>query len=249
MGIIKKIIALSLIGGSLTFAILIVGQKSLPPKQNPLTNFQAEDLDGLSVEKAGAYLENSTEKIAQDIARELIARNPNGPVTDGEQKFISALNPEEMVEKIFEDQIGKIDLSEFAPRVEVARLQITAGNQKSLAENYLKNFQAILLHNFSKLDAKFDNPTTSDFFKIASALDKSVNEFYSLLAPEELSNIHREQIRLMLVQKIIYKSLANYENDPLKALIAGQMMPEVNRQLSNLKGEIAAFVVKNRLEI
>ncbi len=250
MSIFKKIIALSLLGGSIAIGILII-RDSHPKFSLPESNLTAksESPNDLAVSEPVNVAVNTTSEIAKNIAEELIKKNPDGPVDLDSGKGIGAVKPEELAGKVLSDQFSKLDLSDFNPQVNFSALRVVNSANKANSENYLKNFQAILKNNFAALDIDFGHPTSEDFKRLAGAYQKSVSEFYSLLVPQGLASIHSEQIRLMSVQKSIFNSLAGYEEDPMKALVAIQLSKEVDKKLADLKSQIAAYITKNGLKI
>jgi hypothetical protein len=184
--------------------------------------------------------QNATQEIAKNIAKEIIRQNPEG---------LTEIKPDQLANEALSKQIQQMDLSDFSPEINWSDLKIINTSDYSIAENYLKNFQAILRNNFNRLSVEFSRPTALDFQKLAEAYRKSVSEFYNLVTPQALAIIHSEQIRLMSVQKAIFENLSDYEKDPIKALVALQLSKEVDEKLNDLKKEIVAYIIKNGLKI
>ena len=244
--IIKKIIALTLIGGSAIFAFLIFQEnRPAPIAIQPLAENKSEALPSELISNA----KNATEEIAKNIAEEIIKQNPEGLLDTDAGKAINAMDPQRLADEVLSKQIAEMDLSDFSPEIKKSDLKIVNTSDSAVAENYLKNFQAILKNNFGRLGVDFSQPTAADFQKLAEAFQKSVAQFYNLVAPQSLASIHSEQIRLMSIQKSIFANLASYEKDPMKALVALQLSKEVDLKLNELKNQIIAYITKNGLKI
>ena len=248
MKIFKLTIALGLVAGSAVFSFMIFQEHRNPivdnslPKTNSTT--KTEPLSG-SLD----FAKNSTQEVAKIIAEEIIKQNPDGPVTADGIAAINAIAPEELAGKVLNEQMESLDLSSFSPEVNFSAIKITAAIDKTSSENYLKNFRAILNNNFGHLGVDFSSPTVRDFEILARAYKKTVAEFYTLLVPQKLAVIHSEQIRLMLIQTAIFETLAGFEQDPLKALVAIQLSKEVDNRLEELKKQLGSFIADNNLTI
>lgn len=246
MKILKTTIGWGLIIGSIFFSFLIFKEHTTSIPQ-PVTSSgsKTESVSSQSLK----LTENSTKEIAKTIAEEIIKKNPSGPTgTDG-ASGISTLNPEELANKVLAQQIENIDLTDFEPQVNFSAIKISPLSDKSALENYLKNFQTILKNNFSGLAVDFKNPALEDFQKLSASYEKTVAQFYTLIVPQKLAAVHAEQIRLMSIQEAIFANLAQYEIDPMKALVAIQLSKEVDSGLNNLKTQVTAFITQNGLKI
>lgn len=247
MSLIKKIFAVALIGGSLVLGFLIISDSRRPLV---IETKKTEGFDALAPRTESApLLKNSTKEVAQEIAEELLRRNPEGPALLENGSGIKAIRPDEIVGKIFSDRLENLDLSEFNPQINGNALKIIKSSDKKLAENYFKNFRAILQNNFSKISADFSNPAAKDLRTLAAIYGKSIAAFYNLLVPEDLAGIHSEEIRLLSIQKAVFENLGNYEADPVKALVALQVLTETDRLFAALNKEMNGYILKNNLKI
>ena len=266
MKIFTKIISLALIAGSAVFGILIIkdGRSSVVNQLSSRETAPHGDLADnsaiatpspviaippsviLSGAKESPRVENlptgnATEKIAKDLAREFVNQENLASQLD--------IDPGKLATKILNNQLNNIDLSEFVPEIKLSELKIVRTNDKRVAENYLKNFQAILKNNFSKFDINFAKPTVEDFLALTKAYEGAISEFYKLVVPESLSEVHQQEIKLLTVQKNIFNNLSNYDKDPLKAFVSAQMAVEIDQQLADLQKTITIFISKNSLNI
>ena len=242
---IRKAIALFLIAGSLAFAALILFKdktRFLPPEQNIVS--KNEELP-----KVGTGKINSTQKIAKNIAAELLKLNPEGPSLENDQPSIIAADPEKLVREIFPDQLKDIDLSFLNPEVKISDLKVADSSDKTLAENYFKNLQAILKNNLSGVSTLLTDPSKENFAVILKAYKAALPQLYQLVVPESLVNLHKEEIRLLTIERNIFENLANYENDPVMAAVSAQAFETAESKLIALIHLMVAFIKNNELRI
>lgn len=238
----RKIISFGLIIGALIFgALIIFDKKMVVVSKNEEQIPKSESANFLNKEVNKPANSNSTETISKNIAQQLAALK--------NQTKIKAEKPEELANKIFSEQVTHFEFPDLNPEIKINDLKIVKSSDKKLAENYFKNRQAIIKNNLSILDLLLSNPSTEDFAKISKAYERTVSQFYNLIVPESLSANHREEIRLLTIQKNIFANLSNYGADPLKALVSAKLLPEVDHNLQNLAKLHSDFVKKNNLNI
>ena len=247
MTVIKRMFAGLLVLGSAVFAIMIIFQNpSKPSLKNKV--FEYESLPTQSPVSANDY--NKTfQDISKAIATELAKANPQGPTVIDGQEGVATVEPEKVADIILAQGFQSVDLKDFDPDVLLSDLKIIKTGDKLLAENYLKNFRAILEKNFSVSGIDFQNPKAENWRSLAKIYQKAIDQFYSLNVPENLATLHQRQIKLMTIQKNIFESLANYENDPFKAFIAASALKETENQLQALSKNFADVAQKNGLSI
>ncbi len=244
---IKKAIAVFLVAGSLVLAVLIlVGNESIIAPTEPKTAVKNEALPQKTTASNEEFRENSTKKIAKSIARELVKS----------EKLTGAdfLNPDDLVSGILPDLQESFDFSageeqDLSREIKINDLRIVKSSDKALAENYFKNLRVIIKTNFPDLTIGFSQPSTEDFKLTALAYQKMAAAVYDLIIPENLTEIHREEIRLLTLYQKIFESLARYQDDPLKALASADLLQKTGPQLENLANMKLIFIKNNDLNI
>lgn len=243
-----KILAVVLIFGSAVFlSLILVDTQGKLVGQTPFSQSKSEN--PLTLSTLLTQTEPTAEEISRKIALELSKLNPQGPSKISGVTGVNAIEPEEMLDRILANELTSIDFKDFEPRVDLDDLKIISDSNPKLAESYLKNFRTILENNFA--GAKFDSETASvkDFQFLVSIYNKTISQFYSLNVPESLASIHLQEIKLLGIQRSVFEALANYEKDPVKAMVASQLLVELDEKFEVLKNEIVGFVNKNQLEI
>ena len=177
--------------------------------------------------------ENLTRGLATKISQMIIEKNPNGPQMANQERTLSVLSTENFVQNAVGDALKNFDASYFQP--EIPKSDIKVGENK----DYFKNFQDIIQKNFANLTLKWENAKNNNFDQLIGAYNKTIDEFYKLLTPENLAYIHQKEIGLLTGQKRIAETLKDYEADPMQALLALQYSETINKEFEKLKAEIA----------
>lgn len=224
------------------FGIFFVNPETLSVnKTGIISNVKIGDLQ--KVEESTRYFnlpnaenplksENLTRDLASKISQMIIEKNPQGPQTANKEKVLSVLSTENFVQNAIGDALKNFDSAYFQPTIEKSDLNI--GENK----DYFKNFQDIILKNFANLTLKWENAKNNNFDQLLESYNKTINEFYKLIVPENLVSIHQKEISLLTGQKRITETLKNYESDPMQSLLALQYSETINKEFENLKAEI-----------
>ena len=211
MAVIKKMFAGMLVFGSAVFAIMIIFQNPTKPSLKNKV-FGYEPLPAQSPIPTNDYNQISQE-VSKAITAELAKANPDGPTVIDGQEGVVAVAPEKMAEKILEQGFQGVDLKDFDPDIRLSDLKIIQSTDKSLSENYLKNFRAILEKNFGAMNINLENPGAKDWRSLVDAYQKTIDQFYSLNVPVSLANLHQQQIKLITVQKNIFEAVSNEKRE------------------------------------
>lgn len=226
---LKNTIAVVFLFGSILLASLIIFDKK--PEfvlENTLVSEKtvknlAEDLPSTNI--------NSTQEIAKTIVQELAAGKTEGPAT-----------PEEMVNNFLAEKIANFDYESFVQEIDEKKIKIVRSGDKKLAESYFRNLNVILENNFGK-------SSVEDFDQLALLYQKAIAQLYSLNVPESIADLHRREIAIFATQQKIFEAFADYESDPMKALLAAELAKESYKELSLLRKEMSDFVKNNGLNI
>ncbi|MBI2024512.1 MAG: hypothetical protein HYT03_00255 [Candidatus Harrisonbacteria bacterium] len=237
---IRKILAVGLVLGSVLLALLIIFDKSYKIQlESNLSDLKFEDPSSLT--SSFGKTEPAVEELSQKIVEEIIRLNPEGPIQASGISQINALEPKKMVDEVLSKELASIDYQDFVPKIKLDSINIVKGLDKKLAENYLKNLGAILENNFYNKDYDFQNAPIDAFNLLASAYQKSIAQVYSLTVPGPLIEIHIRGITLLEIQKSVFESLANYEKNPFKAVVAIRLLKEVGEGFEELAHNINNF--------
>jgi hypothetical protein len=227
MRLITKIISLALLGGSAVFGVLIIQDGRSPIVALPQTeNQKSENLPNNS-----AILENTTQQIAQKVASEL------GPISD--LNDLKNIEPEKIIDETILKQLENFDYSSLFPEIKNEDIKIAGSHDSKMKDSYIKNIQAITQKAIAGLSINSANPSPKDFQKLSDAYQKIVANLYNLVAPKNMANFHKEVIKIFGAQANVFKNLASYETDPLKAMASLPLLEETTRQLATLWNQYA----------
>ena len=165
-------LAILLLIGSATLAIFIVSEEKSVGIEAGSANLTVnqEFFPSLIDEATEQTTSAEINRLSQKISEEIIKLNPEGPsLIDGQQQ-INALEPDKLVQKVLEAELGNINYPDLNPSIEATALKIVKTADKNSWSNYLKNFRAILTGNFSEVKVDFQKPTPEDFMNSCERL-------------------------------------------------------------------------------
>ncbi len=253
----KKIIGITLIVGS-----LIVAMSLLAPDKSITANTKSETapkvIASLSESLPASTIpermvtttpppSNITTQVGQQIAEEFLKKNPNGPDLLSGEKFVNTIEPEKLVEDLVAGKLGDEALADFNPIITAAELNLSTDKTPEAVRAYLETFNQVIQNNASGLSVDFNNPTADDFNRIAKVGEKTIAAFYAMPVPQTAINLHKEELRLLTIQRNIFRNIANYESDPLRAWVSIEMYRQNSKEFEDLKEKIANFVKANNL--
>ncbi len=258
----KKYIALIFLSGAILGSFILLKPKTLskniavnnPPAENSEKKVSFESIQTLaSINGDSSGIEtpeknpNITAEIGKKIAQEFLDKNPQGPETIDQQKVINTSDPENLALKLMDSKVSETALNLFNPVIKPESLKIDSLNDNKTLENYLREFKKLIQTNFVGLSVDFSNPTIADFENLTTRLNETIGGFYALRAPAPLFEMHREEIRLLTVQKNIFESLKNYETDPVLAMLAIEAFTKNDTDFLTLRSRLNDFVVSRKL--
>ncbi len=255
----KKLIGIAILLSSLALAIFILRENkpvainteaqtpfetlaSIPETLPITTKIEAPAKDALP-EK------NITLQVSQQIAEEFLKKNPNGPDLLSGENFVNAIEPEKLVENLVSGKLGDEALADFNPVITATELNLIPAKDKEALRAYLEKFNAVIQDNAGGLNVDFSNPTAEDFDRIVRVGEKTIAAFYALPVPPPVINIHKEELRLLTIQRNIFRNISNYANDPLRAWVSIEMYQQNEKEFAELKQKIADFVKTNNLGV
>lgn len=230
MNWVKKIIALTLLGGSLAFAVFII-RGNTQQQIVPITTSNKTAFEELSTIIGIANQNNVTREIAAKFAEEL------GPINSAED--LKNLEPDKLVNQILQESISSFDPASLIPEIRISDFKTTAKHDKAAKDGYFKSLSAVTQAEMSKTGEASLGRNAEDFSAIASAYDKIAANLYNLVVPEPLVDFHKELVKIFILQKNIFDNLANYETDPLKAMAVLPLLEESANQLAILWNQYA----------
>jgi len=248
----QKLLATFFITASISAAfILVFGRKQHSIAwQNPrVETTEAQRVLGTA---SIATPSRKTEEIAKEIAQSILAKNPTGPALTEGISTISGINPEKIAGDVLEKRITDITRSILEPQLDTKNIKIIQTTTEESSKTYLLNRVGIVRKGAEALLAAkidFSKPTPKNFKDLLHIYDVLIEQLYALPAPKNLAPIHIEQLRLMTAQRLIFKSLSEYNDDAITASVALSLLDAVLQQEKELGDSLNDFIQSNRLTL
>lgn len=182
---------------------------------------------------------NLTQQLADDLAQGFIEKNPSGADSQG-----GWLTPDN--ESLLQQSVDKAaeEFQTGAQIVELHELNISSDNSTQGIANYISDYYNTLGSYGSKmkiadnLEAFSDGQNVDYITPLLSQFDGLINEMKKMTVPSDFVVFHQKEINLLFIEKSFLTALTNYFQDPLKAVAALQMMPDLEEQFAALDDSI-----------
>jgi hypothetical protein len=239
---LKNFIALILIGGSLTFAVLLITDQrysynlptgaapeeklaqSEPPAASDAALASLPELPIIeqinpeerqaAASNAAGELDNWTQNVGQKIAEEL---QQNGAV----------LSAGQVAQKILLNELANINPDQFKVIVPIGDLKIMAGADPKQIKDFIAQIKTGLAETMLRYSV------IKDLNQIKSLVEKAVSRFYNLTVPQELAVWHADYLGMLKTLDNILAALIKADQDPLKALIAVKALDKLDLEMTN----------------
>ncbi len=236
-------ISLAIVGLALIIGLIIVYHpevktKEVSANQNNEKNsvLQVFDLQK-SNKKLGADLEgitisdedNLTKKVNLELSQQILQLNQDNDLSSG---YLEVPNEEifseEMMVKYKDDFLKNLSLAT------ISDLTFAEENKPYTSIKYYYDYLSIL-YNRKITDDIIDQAMTSftdnsdpAFLKdIIIKLNDAINDFKKMPIPSSFTDLHLQLINLTIEKKAILTALYNYQNDPISAMAASQLLEDL----------------------
>lgn len=214
-------------------------------KELGVVNYEDEQLPEVSF--------NVTRDLASEISKDILVRNPEGPNEIDSERWINVANPEQVADLLTEEGLKNFNPKDFQPEIKLTDLKISnppaGGPSVVAAEIYFRTFRDILKHDFENARVDLSSSNLAGINTVIKAYDQAIKNFYNLETPEELADIQKKQIGLLIGQKKVFEVMANYQSDPAQAYLAAQVFGELDNKFNDLNLTIVKFIKDNDLKI
>ena len=208
---------------------------------------QATDAQNLTADTAAVDPNNLTELFARELAKEVVMKNPEGPLSlgDGSQK----LNfPGQIDYQSFLSQSGNnTDWKKIV--ASKPDIKITADNSKASAVGYLNSMLDILTSNSKDVSLStdaLDVPTIEEQANIAEEkLGIILAQVSVLTVPQVFVSVHQQILRTIEGKKIAFEKLKNSANDPLGGLVATGWLQDIQTEEDTIQPNLLAIIKAN----
>lgn len=255
----RKVIAMLILITSAGLTGLTIQNSKKTPITFGLNNFDNTALteqitDFLRLRNQFNQGNNLSELLADYFSQEIQSANPD---LINSKDFSTLKSPDgKIIAQWVDKNISKLTIEELKPEILDRSLIITSEQNETTIINYFKKLNEIAGRNFNNppgKDFNAQNATISDFIETLEKLilryEQTLNELYGLTAPLNLLAIHKEEIKLTAAQQQLIKIIANFHQDPLKALMAISLSKQITLDFKKLKQDALIFLKQNNIAI
>lgn len=200
---------------------------------------------------------NLTEIIAQIVAGKILEENKGGfaKTEEGEPK-LSMPDDETLIQELT-DQLTNLDtnLLNLGQPISETNLKISQNNSQEAQIKYIENIQQITKTNFDKLNGKSAldilsaTPITGNVSSLENLVDvykSTINDYFKLETPSNWLNFHKQAITYFQNASTIYQTLADFQNDPVKAYLAFGMVEQLINNAESIQDLLNQKIKKIR---
>ncbi len=182
---------------------------------------------------------NLTQNFAGVFASQMVANNPNGPQLDQSgNPTVLNLPGEDKTAEMIKQALSKTSVA-FDDKVSVPTDKIEKSFTPDDVSTYIKQVNEILgqVSSSTKSLLEANQAQTVDGLILSSlAIESAVAKLSSLSVPQPFVALHTTILRFFSNQKNVFNSVADYQTDPLKTIVALQNEKEIiNRDLALIK--------------
>ncbi|PIT93208.1 MAG: hypothetical protein COU06_01160 [Candidatus Harrisonbacteria bacterium CG10_big_fil_rev_8_21_14_0_10_38_8] len=188
---------------------------------------------------------NLTTELASKFTETILKNNPEG-ISDG----VLVSSPDEIARLTIEEKLQDFDPSFLIPKVGFTEFTIIVNPVNKDYSNYFQRYALILHNNVNSENMILTTKTIemNDFSTLIKGYSTAINQLYSIPVPEDLVFMHQQTMTLLGTQENIFRTLAKYEEDPLKALYAASMYDWVVEEAELLQEYILEYISRNNIK-
>lgn len=196
-----------------------------------------------------------TNKIADQIAKEIIAKNPDGPTSEGGELSVN-INPGEALKKIIEaTRMPQMAPEEFD--ISLEELSVIYSDDIESKKTYFTELQRIIKETLGientptiLVDAIIKLVTENNDAGLREILGRheaAILALKKLQVPAALVPLHKSEITLLAKTKTMIEGMLSYSSDPMRAYLAFQIYPKLQEEAVSLQKEFVAYVTKEKI--
>ncbi len=156
---------------------------------------------------------NATKDIAALIGKQIVDLNPEGTRSN----TLRVKNAEAIAQEAFEKSMKDFDPSYFTPDIRREDIIVSKTQDPS---TYRAAARQIIADITSAFYPNGDDPLKDRLQALAERHKKAATELYALVVPEALIAEHEKTIQVVIHRQKILEKAADYENDPVHAMLA-----------------------------
>ena len=156
---------------------------------------------------------NLTQNLASLIGKSIVDKNPEGPAGDN----LNVVGADSMADQAVEESMSHFNPSFFSP--EIPQSEITIDNSQT-STTYHAAAAKIIMDSESLPPPPAGDPVATKMKTLAKRYEDEYSALRSLPVPQSLATEHIKALRIALGRERILEAVADYENDPIYAMLA-----------------------------
>ncbi|MDO8582724.1 MAG: hypothetical protein Q7R63_01900, partial [bacterium] len=169
---------------------------------------------------------NLTANLASLIGKNIVDKNPEGPIRDG----LTVANANRIADEVLAESITMADLDEFHPVIPADELSIGSN------PNYSVEIRAALrVHMETLKEKKQGGSFTDDVATVITAYGLSIQEIRNIVTPTERISDQQTILSILNGQLNALTAIRKYESDPVRGIVALRILEELQQKLEIMR--------------
>lgn len=184
---------------------------------------------------------NLTDVLTDELAKEIVEKNPEGPAANGGLGIIPP-NPNELVAQVIEEQLQSFDVDAVWPYITEDQITVlspaTTDNRRLYFKAYFDILGKRLLTNYLTSSP----PTPAQLMMVSTAYKETMADLAAVSTPDDFVEMHIQTLELLGAQANIFEIISQYEQDPLKAYLANLLREDITQEASELREKMVSYI-------
>jgi hypothetical protein len=190
---------------------------------------------------------NLTDVVATQLAKEIVSKNPTGPLVEG-QEGVLIPKPEEIVDNALREQLRTFDPAELRPLILEEDVRVIENPTAADRETYVTNYVQLLVKRLYNQYITSSTPKPEEFLALAGAYKATMADLAAEPAPQDALAIHIETLELLGLQANAFELIANYQEDPLKAILAARIQQSIPAEAKELSKKMLSYIEEHSIK-
>ncbi len=191
------------------------------PAQNligPTSPLEVDEPENINIPTASANASvNLTQNLASLIGKSIVDKNPEGPVGDN----LTVMGADGMADAAINESLKQFNPAYFSPEIPQSELRI---DDAQTASAYRAEASRIISMSDSLPPPPISDPVASQMKALAKRYGAEASALYALAVPRALVTEHMTAIQRAVGKERIFEAVADYENDPIYAMLALKLL-------------------------
>ncbi len=187
---------------------------------------------------------NLTAKLTKNIARDFATTATVLSGTAGEPRIVAP----QTVTQALDTQLKSFDINTLRPHFTRDSVVIIENPTDASRVNYIRSYTAIITSKLADnyLTSKSE-PVRAEFQSLAGAYKNTVAALLTLPVPNDAVEIHIQTLEIIGAQANAFNLIANYQDDPLKAVLATRLQEEISKEASQVRQKMVSYIKEHNL--